>query len=185
MRALAASRRAQPVRLRRGEARTVVGKKAIAAAVDALRRAANPRRVLLFGSYAPGSPDEESDADFLVLEEDVPDVAAEMVRLRRALSPMRIPVDVLVVSESQFADWSEMRDSRCRSSFRASTCSIHLHPCFGTREYLQPSALIGGPCGTSLVSSTRGWRCRQPRRGEVTGHRAQVLAATRRGSASQ
>ena len=31
----------------------------------------------------------------------------EMVRLRRVLSPLRIPVDLLMVSEKVFREWSD------------------------------------------------------------------------------
>lgn len=49
----------------------------------------------------------ESDVDILVVEESVKDRASEMVRLRRLLSPLRIPVDLVVVSEAAFQEWSK------------------------------------------------------------------------------
>ncbi|NBC13082.1 MAG: nucleotidyltransferase domain-containing protein [Gammaproteobacteria bacterium] len=69
-------------------------------AVERLVEAAQPSRILLFGSYARGDADDDSDLDLLVIEDDVADRAAEMVRLRRALRPLRIPVDVLVHSSA-------------------------------------------------------------------------------------
>jgi predicted nucleotidyltransferase len=75
---------------------------------EAVRRllAAAPAgsRVILFGSYARGEADPESDLDFLVVEPEVEDRRAEMVRLRQALRPMDIFADVLVVSEGVFQD---------------------------------------------------------------------------------
>jgi len=85
----------------------MVDPETISKAVQLLRQAANPRRIILFGSYASGDPQEDSDVDLLVVEHDVPDVVAEMVRLRRSLSPLRIPVDVFVVSESHFEYWAD------------------------------------------------------------------------------
>ena len=85
----------------------MVDEQTIARAVDVLCRAARPQRIILFGSYARGRPTDQSDVDFLVVEDEVSDVAGEMVRLRRLLSPMRIPVDVLVVSREQFDEWSD------------------------------------------------------------------------------
>ncbi len=79
----------------------------IAKAVELLREAAAPKRIILFGSHARGEAGEESDVDFLIVEPFVSDCVAEMVRLRRVLSPLRIPVDVLVVSEDSFRDWSD------------------------------------------------------------------------------
>jgi len=76
-------------------------------AVELLRVTADPRKIILFGSHARGQAREDSDVDLLVVEDSVPDVIAEMVRLRRVLSPLRIPVDLLVVSEQRFAEWAD------------------------------------------------------------------------------
>ena len=56
-------------------------------------------------SYARGDAGEDSDLDLLIIEPQVADRAAEMVRLRRALRPLRIPVDVLVYSADEVARW--------------------------------------------------------------------------------
>lgn len=61
-------------------------------AVERLVETADPKQILLFGSYARGDAGEDSDLDLLVVEDVVSDRAAEMVRLRRALRPLRIPV---------------------------------------------------------------------------------------------
>ncbi len=58
-----------------------------------------PRRIILFGSYARGEATPESDLDLIVIEDEVADRFAEMVRLRRALASIRMPIDVLVYSE--------------------------------------------------------------------------------------
>jgi predicted nucleotidyltransferase len=73
------------------------------------RNAQAPARVILFGSHAGGTAGRHSDLDFLVVEEDVPSRFDEMVRLRDALPPLGVPVDVLVVSESYAADWGDVR----------------------------------------------------------------------------
>ena len=70
-----------------------------------LRQSAQPTRIILFGSHARGNAQPDSDIDLLVVERDVPDRAAEMVRLSRVLSPLRLPVDLLVVAEDTFQAW--------------------------------------------------------------------------------
>ena len=74
-------------------------------------QAAQPERILLFGSYARGEAREDSDLDLLVIEPEVRDRAAEMVRLRRVLRPLRIPVDVLVYSHADVAHWGDQPGS--------------------------------------------------------------------------
>ncbi len=73
-------------------------------AAERLGRAArNPARVILFGSYARGEPDAESDVDFLVVQQDGFSHRREIVRLQEALSPLRVPAEVLVVSHEEAA----------------------------------------------------------------------------------
>lgn len=77
----------------------------IASVVRTLVEQAHPERIVLFGSYARGDAREDSDLDLLVIEAEIADRAAEMVRLRRALRPLRIPVDVLVHSTDEVRRW--------------------------------------------------------------------------------
>jgi len=74
---------------------------------DAGRRlaaaAGSPAKVVLFGSRARGAAGDDSDLDFLVIEARVKSKLNEMVRLRDALPPLGVPVDVVVVSEEEAA----------------------------------------------------------------------------------
>jgi predicted nucleotidyltransferase len=80
-------------------------------AVRTLAAAASPERIILFGSHARGDAGEDSDLDLLVIERDVADRASEMVRLRRLLRPLRIPVDVLVFSRGEVERWGDQPGS--------------------------------------------------------------------------
>ena len=66
--------------------------------------AADPVKVILFGSYARGDADDGSDLDFLAVEREVENALQEMVRLRRAVGSVGVGVDVLVVSEQDLGD---------------------------------------------------------------------------------
>jgi predicted nucleotidyltransferase len=69
--------------------------------------AGSPVRVILFGSHARGDVRAGSDLDFLVIEPEVTDRHAEMVRLRSTLHGMCRPIDVLVYSEAQVEEWGD------------------------------------------------------------------------------
>lgn len=77
-------------------------------AVELLHRAAPEATIILFGSWARGEGNGESDADFLVVEPEARAPRRESVRLRLALRPLNIPVDVLVVSRRDFDEWRDL-----------------------------------------------------------------------------
>ncbi len=85
----------------------MVGQEKISRAVELLREAAKPKKIILFGSYVEGKQGEQSDVDLMVVEEGISDVVKEMVRLRRLLSPLRIPVDLIVVPADHYEYWSD------------------------------------------------------------------------------
>ena len=76
-------------------------------AVELLHEAAPGSTVIVFGSCARGEVNEDSDLDVLVVEPTVTDQWDEMVRLRRALWPIRIAADVIVVSQKAFDKWAD------------------------------------------------------------------------------
>ena len=58
----------------------------------------SPEKIILFGSFARGDPDPDSDLDLLVVLEGVEKPRAESVRLLRALRGIPVPVDILVTT---------------------------------------------------------------------------------------
>lgn len=73
-----------------------------------IAEARNPLKVILFGSYARGDATEDSDLDLMVVERDIPDPTGEYLRLREALGPLGVGVDLLLYSEAEFEkrrDW--------------------------------------------------------------------------------
>jgi predicted nucleotidyltransferase len=79
----------------------------IAQITDVLVRAAQPRRIILFGSQARGDPKDDSDFDVMVVEKEPVNRFSEMVRLNRLLRPLGVSVDLLVVSEEKFQYWRD------------------------------------------------------------------------------
>lgn len=79
--------------------------------VQALVDEADPDQVILFGSRARGDSREHSDVDLIVVEAEPfgPERSRhrETVRLRQALRPFRVPVDVLVYSQEDVDYWRD------------------------------------------------------------------------------
>lgn len=77
-------------------------------AVERLVAAANPSKVILFGSYARGDATENSDLDLMVIEQEGGNQFDEMVRLRNAMGDMPVGVDLLVYSDREASRRSQV-----------------------------------------------------------------------------
>lgn len=66
----------------------------------------NPEQVILFGSWAYGQPDQDSDVDLLVVQEHAGSSLHERIRIRKAWWEMPrkdalLPFDLIVASPSR------------------------------------------------------------------------------------
>ncbi|MGD0461793.1 MAG: nucleotidyltransferase domain-containing protein [Tepidisphaeraceae bacterium] len=84
----------------------MVDEKLIERAGQLLLKAAPPGSgVYLFGSQSRRNARPDSDLDFLVVEPELTDQHAEMVRLRDVLRPLRVAADVVVTDQRVFDEW--------------------------------------------------------------------------------
>ncbi len=89
----------------------MVSRKKIRRYCDAIAREFKPKRIILFGSYAYGSPTDDSDVDVLVI------LPRGRVRNRRPSLEIRrrisagFPVDILVREPGEIAKRIRWRDS--------------------------------------------------------------------------
>ncbi len=65
----------------------------------------NPDKIILFGSYAEGNPDDDSDLDILVVKDmDIPRYKRSR-EIRKYLRGIKVPIDLLVYSQDEIDEW--------------------------------------------------------------------------------
>ena len=77
---------------------------------EAVRRiveAAQPRKIIIFGSQARGDGNVDSDLDLMVVMDEVKSQVEESVRLRRLFKGLIMAVDVLVASQEKLDYWCD------------------------------------------------------------------------------
>lgn len=75
--------------------------------VRRLAEALHPVGIYLFGSQADGTAAPDSDIDLLVVVPDTDVTTLDLARLgRRSLWGLKVPVDLIVCTESEMAKWS-------------------------------------------------------------------------------
>ncbi len=67
----------------------------------------NPNRIILFGSYAYGTPNEDSDLDICIIEENITSKIEEKRKARRLLKDIRLPKDIIIVDEEYYQTHSD------------------------------------------------------------------------------
>lgn len=69
----------------------------------------HPEKIILFGSYAKGTPHKDSDLDLLIVTgrpfENPADRRKILSRVRHILSEIRIPKDILVYTSDEVEKW--------------------------------------------------------------------------------
>ncbi len=68
--------------------------------------AAMPDKIILFGSYVYGSPDEDSDIDLLIIKSKIESKIKEYVKIRKSLKGIRYPFDIIIISPEEYEFYS-------------------------------------------------------------------------------
>ncbi|MDH5721693.1 MAG: nucleotidyltransferase domain-containing protein [Spirochaetia bacterium] len=70
-----------------------------------------PDKIILFGSYAKGAPQKDSDLDLLVIKDvDLPR-HKRAVEIRKYLRGISTPLDILVYTNSEIKKWKDLKTS--------------------------------------------------------------------------
>ena len=91
-----------------------VDQRTITKITASIKNLVNPKRIILFGSYAQGDADHDSDIDLLVVDDSGRDKNSVALEISRALFPRDYGLDLFVESpgdlelKSEYGFWREV-----------------------------------------------------------------------------
>ena len=62
----------------------------------------NPDKIILFGSYAAGNPNNDSDIDLLIIKDTDLPIHRRSFEIQKYLIGSMIPIDILVYTNNEF-----------------------------------------------------------------------------------
>ena len=65
----------------------------------------HPEKIILFGSYAYGTPTKDSDLDLLVIMPTDEPMHKRVLKIRKMLRDFRIPKDIMVYTPQEVEKW--------------------------------------------------------------------------------
>ena len=66
-----------------------------------------PLKIILFGSYAYGTPTDESDLDICIISNNFTSKIKEKAKIRKTLKDIKVAKDILVENEAYFFTHSD------------------------------------------------------------------------------
>jgi predicted nucleotidyltransferase len=73
----------------------------------------------LFGSYAEGNPNENSDLDLLIIKDTKQPIHHRGFEIRKALVGSMIPIDILVYTNEEFEQEKKIKYSFINSAIKS------------------------------------------------------------------
>lgn len=87
----------------------MISKEKIDEAVKRIVENVHPDKIILFGSYAYGKPDKDSDIDILVIKNmDIPRHKRSR-EIKKYLRGLKIPIDIIVYSQDEIEEWKDTK----------------------------------------------------------------------------
>jgi DNA polymerase sigma len=96
----------ETVALKPKEPGQLVSEETIQGIVDAIRQRFAPEKIILFGSYAGGRPNPDSDLDILVIAKSSAPRHRRAVPIRLMFRPTPCAMDVLVFTPQEVQYWN-------------------------------------------------------------------------------
>lgn len=80
---------------------------------DKIVASMNPEKIIVFGSYAKGTPTKDSDLDLLIIvkESKLPRHHRTRKVRMELLDSMSVPKDIIVYTQSEFDNWVGVKHS--------------------------------------------------------------------------
>lgn len=86
-------------------------KQLIKKVVNQIAEACHPQKIILFGSYAYGKPNEDSDVDFLVIQNSKKRPADRAIAVFKSIHFYPFPMDIIVRTPKEIRHRLQMGDS--------------------------------------------------------------------------
>ena len=88
--------------------------------INKIAKEFNPEKIILFGSYAKGKPQEDSDLDLLIINDSNLPKHKRSFEIQKALKGSKIPLDILVYTSSEFYSEINQKYSFLNSAIQSS-----------------------------------------------------------------
>ena len=88
---------------------TLITQEQINFVVEKIVKSIKPEKVILFGSYAYGRPDENSDLDILIVKDTEIPLPKRGMEVRKFLRGMKIPIDVIIYTQNEIDEWKDTK----------------------------------------------------------------------------
>lgn len=89
----------------------MIGKDKISEIVKKIATGYNPDKIILFGSYASGNPNDDSDLDLFVIKDTDLPRPQRTVQVRKMLYGSMVPIDLIVYTPKEIDESKENRFS--------------------------------------------------------------------------
>lgn len=86
--------------------------------VKKIRQDYDPEKIILFGSYAKGTPRYDSDIDLLVVKDSNLRRDERDKEIRKSLKEIKFPLDIFVYTPQEVAEYSHLKGSFISAIFK-------------------------------------------------------------------
>lgn len=82
----------------------MIGSDKISEIVNKIATGYKPEKIILFGSYAKGNPDEDSDIDLVIIKDSELPRPQRTMQVRKLIYGSMVPIDLIVFTPKEVAE---------------------------------------------------------------------------------